>query len=176
MTVQVFGVDVDGGLWHTVRGVQPYRDMDAVTGIPWNGTVLDAACAMDDQGNLHVLVVTDCVDGVGRLWHTVRDASGAWTSRNDSGTRFGDVGHVVGGESGNFKAVAAYTLGLELHVLAATDNDGGDRNKLWHAVRKPKDGMEIRDGGTWSRFKAEEDQGQARRREFHILESVGIVQ
>jgi hypothetical protein len=176
MTVQVFGVDADGGLWHTVRGLGPYRDMDSQTGIPWTGNVLDAACAMDDEGNLHVLVVTDCVDGIGRLWHTVRAAAGGWTRHNESGTSFGDVGQVVGGERGNFKAVAAYTLGLDLHVLAATDNDVGDQNKLWHAVREPIDGVEIREGGTWSRFKAEGDQGQARKRHFSILESVGIVQ
>lgn len=86
------------------------------------------------------------------------------------------MGRVVGGERGNFKAVAAYTLGTELHVLAATDNEEGDRNKLWHAVRKPQAGMPIREGGTWTAFKPEGDQGQARRRQFLILESIGVIQ
>jgi hypothetical protein len=111
------------------------------------------------------------VDTDGGLWHTVRDAGGLWTSENDNGTRFGDVGRVVGGERGSFTAVAAFTEGSELHVLAATDNDEGDRNKLWHAVRQPKDGEPIREAGTWIAFKAEDRQEGARQRQFLVLES-----
>jgi hypothetical protein len=49
-----------------VRGEQSYLNMDTMTGLhPWTGRVVDAACAADTDGNLHVLVVAD-----EQLWHT----------------------------------------------------------------------------------------------------------
>jgi hypothetical protein len=177
MKTQVFGVTQDGELWHTVRGEQPYMNMRAVVGRrPWDGEVVDAACAVDDQGYLHVLVVTDCVDGVGRLWHTARAPNGSWTPKNADGTSFGNVGAVVGGESGNFKAVAAYSESPDLHVLAATDEG------LWHTIRRPHNGVPIHVGGQWispggepKKFEEEEWQGDAWGRQFLTLASaVGV--
>jgi hypothetical protein len=191
MKTHVFGVTADGGLWHTIVGEQDYLDMDVhgTHGVPWTGTVVDAACAADDDGNLHVLVVAD-----GKLWHTVRSPGGLadsrWTTKTANGTSFGDVGAVVGGESGKFMAVTAYTTPkdppvvaatdkkLDLHVVAATDN------KLWHTIRRPtgnapiheaKGGMWISPRGVQNRFEEEKRQGEAKDRQFRILESVRSV-
>lgn len=177
MRTQVVVVTQDGELWHTVRGEQSYLNMDTMTGLhPWTGKVVDAACAADTDGNLHVLVVAD-----EQLWHTVRASNGFWTPINRHGTAFGNVGKAVGGEaasgqSGRFRAVAAYTQGLDLHVLAATDKG------LWHTVRKPngaapiqKDGLWISDsgvGGEPNMFEMEPKQGDMEGRQFRILESV----
>ena len=171
MKTHVFGVTADGGLWHTIIGEQDYLDMDklATGGVPWTGTVVDAACAADDDGNLHVLVVAD-----GKLWHTVRSPGpGApWAPKTANGTSFGDVGAVVGGESGKFKAVTAYTTGKDLHVVAATDD-----KKLWHTIRRPTGDAPIHEakGGKWIKFEEEKRQGAAKGQQFRILESVSSV-
>jgi hypothetical protein len=180
MKAHVFGVTADGGLWHTVVDEQDYLDVDklATGGVPWKGTVVDAACAADDDGNLHVLVVAD-----GKLWHTVRSPGGLadshWTTKTANGTSFADVGAVVGGESGKFMAVTAYTTRKDLHVVAATDN-----KKLWHTIRTPtgkapihevKGGEWISPGGVQNKFEEEKRQGEAKGRQFRILESVRSV-
>lgn len=193
MKAHVFGVTADGGLWHTIVGEQDYLDVDklATGGVPWKGTVMDAACAADDDGNLHVLVVAD-----GKLWHTVRSPGGLadshWTTKTANGTSFGDVGAVVGGESGKFMAVAAYTTRKDLHVVAATDNKkldlhvvaATDNKKLWHTIRTPtgtgpiheaEGGEWISPGGVQNKFEEEKRQGEAKGRQFRILESVRSV-
>jgi hypothetical protein len=169
MKVHVFGVSADHELWHTVLdSSQSFGDLDAQAGRPWKKTVVDAACAADKDGNLHVLVVTD--DDGGRLWHTVRAQNGFWTPTQPNGTSFGDVGDVVSGESGKFRAVAAATDGLDLHVLAATDN-----KKLWRTIRRPRSGVPIHEGGVWGPFKEVDKQGEAKGRLFLLLESASSV-
>jgi hypothetical protein len=184
MKAHVFGVTADGGLWHTVVAAQDHTivhlqdysdlDKDATGGVPWTGTVVDAACAADDQGNLHVLVVAD-----GKLWHTVRAENGQWTPVPTGGTAFGDVGAAAAGEDGKFSAVAAYTMRTDLHVLAATNN-----KKLWHTIRKPTGNAPIHEvrGGKWispsgvhGRFEEEKQQGEAKGQQFRILDSVSSV-
>ena len=128
MKHHVFGVTNDAGsgdeLWHVPLGdpLQPaFSDVDSQTGTrPWKPeSVVDVACAADSASNLHVLLVTSG----GRLWHTVRAKNGFWTTHSSgSGSSFGDVGKAVGGETGKFKAVAAFTVDTTLHVLAVTDD------------------------------------------------------
>ncbi len=70
------------------------------------------------SGNLHVAAV----NGAGRLWHTIRFASGAWQP-------FGDV-EIPVGDMGDLADVAVAAVGPALHLVGI--NSVG---RLWHTIR-----------------------------------------
>jgi hypothetical protein len=166
-----------GELWHiALDTAEAFGDLDSQTGgrPPWSPrTIVDSACAVDSEGNLHVLVVTDN----GQLWHTVRAQNGDWTPVPEvaGGRSWGEVGKHLQFTGGNFKAVAAYTKDRDLHVLAATDT-----KKVWHVIRKPRQGVAIHEGGQWVSpsgtpnkfFEEVKFLGQAKGRQFLTLVSV----
>ena len=168
---------VDGGnLWHMDLDADAvFGDVKIMTGglPPWRPRkIVDSACAVDSEGNLHVLVVTDN----GQLWHTVRAQNREWTPiSTTTRTSWGEVGEHLRFPGGKIKAVAAYTKGRNLHLLATADNQ-----KWWHVIRKSKSDVAIHVGGTWVSpsgtpnkfFEEVEFLGQAKGQQFLTLVSV----
>jgi hypothetical protein len=179
MAHHVFAVTLGaagGELWHIALGeAEQFGDLDVQTGgrPPWSPkTVVDTACAVDSEGNLHVLVVTDD----GQLWHTVRAPGGDWTPvpPGANGRSWGNVGAHLDFQGGKFTSVAAYTRDRDLHLLAATDT-----KKVWHVIRKPRQNVAIHKGGQWvspggvaGKFEEVKFLGQAKGRQFLTLVSV----
>lgn len=93
--LHVCGVTADGGLWHTLRRADgswfPLGDVKGVVGDP--GPLQAVGLAAARSGDLHLCAVGND----GRLWHTLRYASGAWE-------QFGDVKGATG-DPGAFRAV-----------------------------------------------------------------------
>jgi hypothetical protein len=149
MELHLFGVTDKRQLWHSIGDGagrwDELGDVDLQTGTVrtdqtdtegTDRTIVDAAGATDNKGNLHVLVLADD----GRLWHTVRvRATGNWSFLKDLTQPQGPAVNI-----GKVTAVGAATEGMTLFVLAAT----GDK-KLHRAIRKP-DGQDVAKG-KWER-------------------------
>jgi hypothetical protein len=128
-------IDTQGGLWHTIRtanGKWPFRfgDVQQQTRLigpnPGIGPLKNVACAANNLGQLHVLVL----DNAGKLWHTMRFADGTWPSA------FGDVQaetNVVGPNPGigALSAIACANDGNQLHVCVIDIQS----HELWHTIR-----------------------------------------
>jgi hypothetical protein len=150
MELHVLAATDDGTLWHNFRNAAGKWALfckvvgETPSGVN-PGKVVDSASAVDSNKNLHVLVVTP--DGT--LCHALR--SGAGPSPTGLWTNLVDVATVVPKppESphgiGRIRAVTAATDGLNLQVLAATE-DG----KLWQTVRKGKPHPDL--SSEWSRW------------------------
>jgi hypothetical protein len=133
--LHVLAIDKNKGLWHSIRkadGSWPFAfgDVQAQTRKigpnPGIGVTPFAACATNQQGDLHILAI----DKNGGLWHTNRKADGTWPAA------FGDVqaqtkklGPNPGIGATPFTTCATNQQG-DLHVLAI-DTSGG----LWHTMR-----------------------------------------
>jgi hypothetical protein len=120
-----------GGMWHTIRAADgswlQFGDIRGQAGSP--GSFVDCSISgNNDTGELHAAGSTSD----GRLWHTIRQESGAWL-------QFGDVTGQAGAP-GSFGAVAIGLIGGELHVAGITTTD----QKLWHTIRRAN--------GSWGRF------------------------
>jgi hypothetical protein len=180
MAHHIFAVtdnDVGGGnLWHMDLDADTvFGDVKVMTGglPPWRPRkIVDSACAGDSGGNLHVLVVTDN----GQLWHTVRAKDRDWTPISETtGTSWGEVGEHLRFPGGKIKAVAAYTKGRDLHLLATADN-----RKWWRVIRTPDGNQPIHKAGSWVSplgtpnkfFEEVEFLGQAKGQQFLTLVSV----
>jgi hypothetical protein len=130
--LEVVGIGSDASLWHALRrpggSWQPTAGpvRDRTSGGPSN--LLDVACSRTTEGALHVVAV-----GVnGDLWHTIRDAHGAWQSY------FGNVGDQARSGPPFVHSVSILGIGTGLHVIGAAGWG------LWHTLR--------REDGTWSSF------------------------
>jgi hypothetical protein len=112
-------------MWHTIRRAdgswQPF--FGDVKGQESNdpGYFTAVGCA-GVGGDLHVVALTDD----GRMWHTIRRASGAWQPS------FGDVKGQEANDPGYFSAVSCGSVNGELHVVSLA-SDG----RLWHTIRHP---------------------------------------
>jgi hypothetical protein len=91
--LHVCALDVQGGLWHTIRLANGswtgFGDVEAElrrTNLPSLGQTPVVACATNAQSELHVCAM----DNQGGLWHTIRLANGSWTG-------FGNINTEVGG-------------------------------------------------------------------------------
>jgi hypothetical protein len=149
MELHVLAATDDGTLWHNFRNAAGKWGLFCkVVGETPNGVnpgkVIDSASAVDSNKDLHVLVVTPD----GKLSHALRSGAGPTIGR---WTNLNDVARVVPKppESpdgiGGIRAVTAATDGLNLQVLAATE-DG----KLWQTVRKGKPHPDT--SSEWSRW------------------------
>jgi len=128
-----------GRLTHAIRDVQnnwtAFDDVQAETSkVGRNiGPIAQVACATTLRDDLHVCVI----DKNGKLWHTIRWASGEWPEP------FGDVQaetSKVGPNRGQLSRIAcAINIHEELHVCAVDVNGG-----LWHTVRMAS--------GRWTAF------------------------
>ena len=123
--LHLVGMTDDFKIWHTMRdgggNWAPFGNVIRQTlGIDPGGTQ-DVACAIDLQGNLHVVVVAND----GQLLHTIRLKDGSWKDMANVRTAQGDQL-----QEGKFTAVAATTEGSSLHVLAAKDDQ-----KLYYTRR-----------------------------------------
>jgi hypothetical protein len=140
MELHLFGVTNKRQLWHSIgHGAGRYDqlgDVDGQTGtVGTDGTIVDAACATDSEGNFHALVLADN----GGLWYTVRSAlehlphhAGDWLPLEDLRKPQSPAASI-----GKINAVGAAADGMTLVILAATADQ-----KLHRAVRKP-DGPDI---------------------------------
>jgi hypothetical protein len=173
MSLHIFVVTEDREIWHTIGHLQgpdsitfdwdEWGDADTAggTGHPGTGKVLDSACALDVQGNLHVLVVTD--DDGGKLWHAIRSRNRRWKGFAD--VESGGAGQAGSDPGEGIVAVTAATAtaavdpnlisadDLRLHIIVATSKD-----RLFHAVWRPATGGETiwepgtgHDAATWER-------------------------
>jgi hypothetical protein len=148
MQFHLFGATQDGQLWHTLANLEddldftsePWGDVDVqAVGRPGTGKVLDSACAMDGQGNLHVLVVTDeGADEPNKLWIAIRSSkTRKWMPFAD--VEAGGAGQAGPGTSEDIVAVTATTRttpsDLRLHIVALTN-----KGNLFHAVWAPATG------------------------------------
>jgi hypothetical protein len=140
--LHVLAMDGNGKLWHTIRLAadgtwSAFGDVQAQTDQhgPNIGQIHSPACATNQGGDLHVLVL----DSNDTLWHTIRlGADGTWpfpfrdvqAQTDQHGPGIGPVIFVA----------CATSQGGDLHVLATDQN-----NKLWHTIRLAAD-------GTWSTF------------------------
>ena len=130
--LEVVGVGNDGRLWHAPRrpdgGWLPRAGpaRDGTSGGP--SMLLDVGCSRTSEGALHVVAVGDSGD----LWHTIRDAHGAWQSY------FGNIGDQARSGPPCVQRVSVLAIGTELHVIGAAGWG------LWHTLR--------REDGTWSSF------------------------
>jgi hypothetical protein len=156
MELHVLAATDDGTLWHSSRKAGKWGLFCKVVGETPSGVnpgkVIDSASAVDSNKNLHVLVVTS--DGT--LCHALR--SGAGPKPTDRWTNLANVAAVVSPppESphgiGRIRAVTAATDGLNLHVLAATE-DG----KLWQTVRKGKKHPDTSaEWSGWNRYRTDQ--------------------
>jgi hypothetical protein len=93
--LHICAIDVQGGLWHTMRradGAWPiaFGDVQSQTRLvgpnPGIGPTPYAACTTNTEGDLHICAL----NAKGGLWHTIRQANGGWPSA------FGDVNAEVG--------------------------------------------------------------------------------
>jgi hypothetical protein len=159
MNLHLFGATEDGDLWHTIANLQEPDlktsekwgdvDRDGATGRPGKGRVLDSACAMDVDGNFHVLVVTDEDDG-NKLWHAIRpkQKDKPWKPFED--VERNGAGQAGPGDNEDIVAVTAATTAtrgnppdLKLHIFAATQivdpaaGGGIVGGRLFHAVWIP---------------------------------------
>ena len=153
MEFHLFGATEDRNVWHTLANLganhqfssEPWGDADAqAIGRPGKGKVLDSASAMDGQGNLHVLVVTDeGTDASGanmpnKLWHAIRSENRSWKKFAD--VEAGGAG-AIGPDNEDIVAVTATTQttpsDLRLHILALTN-----KGNLFHAVWAPATGAD----------------------------------
>jgi hypothetical protein len=72
-----------GKLWHTIRsgkdGSWLHKWGDVVANVPGRkpGRIARVRCALSADGELHIVANTDTSN---ELWHTIRDASGTWTT------------------------------------------------------------------------------------------------
>jgi hypothetical protein len=144
MEFHLFGATQDRQLWHTLANLkdsppfdftsEPWGDVDVqALGHPGTGKVLDSACTMDGQGNLHVLVVTDEGNEPNKLWIAIR------SKKTRDWMKFADVETGSGGQAGpgpseDIVAVTATTRmtppeDLHLHIFALTN-----KGNLFHAV------------------------------------------
>src|SRR5215218_9215528 len=151
MELHVLAATNDGTLWHNLRDAAGKWGLfcKVVEETPSGenpGKVIDSASAVDSNKDLHVLVVTP--DGT--LCHALRYGAGAgpkigrWTDLADVATVVSPPPGSPGG-IGPIRAVTAATDGLNLHVLAATE-DG----KLWQTVRTGKPRPDL--SAKWSRW------------------------
>ena len=157
MELHVLVATDDGTLWHSIRDAAGKWGLfcrvvgETPSGVN-PGKVIDSASAVDSNKNLHVLVVT--IDG--KLCHALR--SGAGPKPTDRWTNLADVAAVVSPPPGSpdgigrIRAVTAAADGLNLHVLAATE-DG----KLWQTVRtgKPHPDLSSKWSG-WKRYRTDQ--------------------
>ena len=98
-------------LWQTIRlanGSWPFGDVQAQTDQhgPKIGKIGDPACATDEGGDLHVLVL----DSSDTLWHTIRLANGSWSAFGDVQAQTDQRGPAVVG----------------IHCVACATNQAGD--------------------------------------------------
>ena len=112
-------------LWHTFRHPSGSRQntFGLIEGQSSGGPVsgfIDVGCGSADGQALQVVGVG--YDG--KLWHTIRDASGHWQ------TSFGLIESQSSGGPANFKRIACIGAGQALHVVGV-----GVDNKLWHTFR-----------------------------------------
>ena len=115
--LHLIGMTDDRKLWHTFRdgggSWEPFGNaINQAEGINPT-TIQDVACAVDPQGNLHVVLVAND----GQLLHTMRLKDRSWA-------RIGTVRTAQGDQlqQGKFTAVAATAEGRSLHVVAAKDD------------------------------------------------------
>jgi hypothetical protein len=129
------GVTSDGHLWHTIRQASgawlSFGDVETQAGergsfrhVGITERPVNIPENAPQECELHVCAVTSD----GHLWHTIRQASGAWLSLGDVETQ--------AGERGNFLNVACSdvddpNLGFPIHVAGVT-TDG----RLWHTIRQ----------------------------------------
>ena len=127
--LHLVGMTDDFKLYHTIRdgagSWAPFGDVIAQTlGIDPAKTQ-DVACAVDPEGNLHVVLVASD----GQLLHTLRRKDShpnpGWEGMGNIRTAQGDQL-----QQGKFTAVAATTQGSSLHVVAAKDDQ-----KLYYTRR-----------------------------------------
>ena len=150
MELHLFGVTDKRQLWHSIGhgsgDWDPLGDVNRQVGtVGTDRPIVDAACATDSKGSLHVLVLTDN----GGLWYTVRLAVeqlphkvGDWRELEDLRLPQKPAANI-----GKINAVGATTDGMTLFALAATEDQ-----KLYRAIRKP-DGQKILEGKWTEPFK-----------------------
>jgi hypothetical protein len=111
----------DGRLWHTIRHANGGWDHEGdVKGqIGDVGQVVAVAATSAAAGEVQFMLAAQD----GRLWHTIRHASGGWDRAGDLKGQIGDPGHVI--------AVAGTSAATgEARFMLATQ-DG----HLWHTIR-----------------------------------------
>jgi hypothetical protein len=185
MEFHLFGATQDRQLWHTLAKLgddlkftsAPWGDVDVqASGHPGTGKVLDSACAMDGQGNLHVLVVTDEGNKPNRLWIAIRSQkTGLWM-------KFADVEAGSGAPAGSgtdedIVAVTATTRmtlpssnpddppkDLRLHIFSLTN-----KGRLFHAVWAPATGGD----NPWKKGDGPTDQEAKWEKKFTLIKIEG---
>ena len=132
--LHICAIDAANVLHHTLGNAddtlyQTFGDVQEQTRLvgPNLGETPFVACAASPNGDLHVLAL----DGVNKLWHTIRQANGTWQ-------KFGDVQEqtrLVGPNPGIGETPlvgCSFDKASILHVCA-TDSKGA----LWRTIRSP---------------------------------------
>ena len=135
--LHVCGVTSNGKVWHSIRSTAtgnwlPFGDVKGAAGDV--GSFNDVDCvAINNELHLAGSTAPTAAAPSGGIWHTVRLASGAWTS-------FGNV-KMAAGDPGTIDRVAAFA---SMDTFQLTVRNAGLGYLLQHTIRAPN--------GAWSAF------------------------